>query len=213
MAKVLILGASKGIGSATVRKALDSGFRVRAFARSTHLIRIDDERLEKRRGDALNPLDVENALDGIDVVVQTLGIPTDFGMVLRPVTLFSKATSILVPAMEAKGIRRLITVTGFGAGDSRASIARLQRLPFRLVFGHAYDDKDVQEQIIRDSHLDWTIVRPGVLTNRSNGNGYKVLLSASEWRNGIISRRDVADFLVRTISDNSYIRTTPVLTS
>jgi hypothetical protein len=62
---------------------------------------------------------------------------------------------------------KLICVTGFGAGDSRASISCLQLLPFRFFFGRAYDDKDVQERLIKDSALDWTIARPGVLANGS----------------------------------------------
>ena len=101
--------------------------------------------------------------------------------------------------------------TGFGAGDSRASINCLQLLPFRFFFGRAYDDKDVQERLIKDSALDWTIARPGVLTSGSRTGRYKVLNEPSEWRNGTISRADVADFLVPQIEDHAYLRKTPVL--
>ena len=68
-------------------------------------------------------------------------------------------------------MKRLICVTGFGAGDSRASISCLQRLPFQMVFGRAYADKSVQERLIKDSSLDWTIVRPGVLTTAGEPGG------------------------------------------
>jgi uncharacterized protein YbjT (DUF2867 family) len=102
-------------------------------------------------------------------------------------------------------------VTGFGAGESRASITPLQRLPFQIFLGRAYDDKSVQERLIQESALDWTIARPGVLTGGPQTGSYKILAEASRWRNGIVSRSDVADFLVRQIADRTYIRQAPVL--
>ena len=210
MARVLIIGASKGVGLETTRQALEAGHRVRALSRSVAGNRLSNPNLEKVRGDALESRDIEAALDGMDVVIQALGV-SSLGDLLRPVRLFSDATRILVSAMEAKAMKRLICVTGFGAGDSRASISCLQRLPFQIVFGRAYADKSVQERLIKGSSLDWTIVRPGVLTNGRRTRRYRILDEPSEWRNGIISRADVADFLVRQIEDRIYIRKAPVL--
>jgi putative NADH-flavin reductase len=209
--RVLIIGASKGIGLETTRQALAAGHRVRAFARSADAIRFEDVRLEKFRGDALKAADVEAALEGVDVVIQALGV--GFGDLFRPVRLFSDATRVLVRAMEAKGVKRLIAVTGFGAGDSREAIGLLQSLPFSLVFGRAYDDKSEQERLIRQSSLDWTIARPGVLTDGRRTGRIKILADPSQWRNGTISRADVADFLVRQIEDRTCLRKTPVLVS
>lgn len=127
--------------------------------------------------------------------------------------LFSDATRVLIDAMDAQGVKRLICVTGFGAGDSRESISLLQRLPFQALFGRAYADKSQQERLIRQSALDWTIVRPGVLTNGPRTGRFNILAEASQWRNGMISRTDVADFLVRQIVDRTYFYKTPVLVS
>jgi uncharacterized protein YbjT (DUF2867 family) len=102
-------------------------------------------------------------------------------------------------------------VTGFGAGDSRASIGCLQRLPFQIVFGRAYEDKSVQERLIKKSGLDWTIARPGVLIGGPRTGRFKVLVAASQWRNGIIARSDVAEFLVQQIDDLTYLHKAPVL--
>ncbi|MFZ4382432.1 MAG: NAD(P)-dependent oxidoreductase, partial [Sandarakinorhabdus sp.] len=113
--------------------------------------------------------------------------------------------------MRSQGVKRFICVTGFGAGDSRASISCLQRLPFQIVFGRAYDDKSLQEKLIKESELDWTIARPGVLTSGPRTGRYRIIAEASQWRNGIISRADVAEFLVRQIEDQAYIDKTPVL--
>jgi uncharacterized protein YbjT (DUF2867 family) len=87
----------------------------------------------------------------------------------------------------------------------------LQLLPFRFFLGRAYDDKDVQERLIKGSALDWTVARPGVLTNGSQTGRYKVLIEPSQWRNGTISRADVAGFLVQQIVDRAQVRKTPVL--
>ena len=207
--RVLIIGASKGIGLETTRQALDAGHDVRALARSATAIAVSNPSLEKMPGDALKTEDVEAALVGVDVVIQTLGV--GLGDLFRPVHLFSDATRVLIAAMRSQVVKRLICVTGFGAGDSRASISCLQRLPFQIVFGRAYDDKSLQEQLIKESELDWTIARPGVLTNGPRTSRNRILSEASQWRNGIISQADVAEFLVRQIGDQTYIHKTPVL--
>ena len=207
--RVLIVGASKGIGLETTRQALDAGHDVRALARSATAIAVSNPSLEKIRGDALKTEDLEAALVGMDVVIQNLGV--GLGDLFRPVHLFSDATRVLIAAMRSQGVKRLICVTGFGAGDSRARISCRQQLPFQIVFGRAYDDKSLQEKLIKESELDWTIARPGVLTSGPRTGHYRILAEASQWRNGIISRADVAEFLVRQIGDQAYIRKTPVL--
>ena len=207
--RVLIFGASKGIGLETIRQALDAGHDVRALARSANTIAISNPSLEKIRGNGLKTADVEAAVVGVDVVIQTLGV--GLGELFRPIHLFSDATRILITAMKKQSIKRLICVTGFGAGDSRASISCLQRLPFKVVFGRAYEDKTLQEQLIKESELDWTIVRPGVLTNGPQTGRYQILTEASQWRNGAISRANVADFLVKQIEDRASIGKAPVL--
>jgi uncharacterized protein YbjT (DUF2867 family) len=207
--RILIIGASKGIGLETTRQALQAGHYVRALSRSAAGLSLSDRNLEKVAGDALKPKDVEAALSGVDVVIQTLGV--GFADLFKPVSLFSEATRVLVAAMKAKGVKRLIGVTGFGAGDSSASIGLLQQLPFQIVFGRAYGDKSVQERLIKESGLDWTIARPGVLTNGAPTGRYKVLAQPSQWRNGIIARADVADFLVRQIEDRTLVGQAPVL--
>ena len=211
MSNILVIGASKGIGLATVNGALKAGHRVKAFARSAQRIETSHARLEKVQGDALNLDDVERALDGTDVVIQVLGVSPGPGFIFGPVAVFSEATRLLVPAMEKLGARRLIAVTGFGAGDSKERISCLQKAPFRLIFGRAYDDKSIQERLIRDSNLDWTIVRPVVLTNGPKTGRYKILRDPHQWRNGLISRTDVADFLVNQIDDDTCLRKAPVL--
>jgi hypothetical protein len=101
--------------------------------------------------------------------------------------------------MESQGVKRLICVTGFGAGDSCSSISFLQLVPFRLVFGRAYDDKSVLDDCAA-----------GRTSGRQTGR-YEILDKPSQWRNGMISGSDVAKFLVRQIEDRTYFSKAPVL--
>lgn len=211
MKKVLIIGASSGIGLQATRLALARGLAVRALARSAASIAVSHPNLERYPGSALSHADLSAGLAGVDAVIMTLGIPMGAQLVLGPVTLFSDATRLLIPAMEASGVKRLVCVTGFGAGDSHASIGGLQGLGFRLVFGRAYGDKDIQERLIRASRLEWVIARPGILTNGPLTGRYKILEAPASWRNGLISRADVADFLINAVDGNAYVGKTPVL--
>ena len=211
MRTVLIIGASKGIGLETVRLALKAGHSVRALSRSANAIRLDDPKLEKLDGDALDRDMMERALVGVDAVIQTLGVSPAPELIFSGTRLFSAATRVLVNAMEASGVRRLICVTGFGAGDSRGRGGPLYNARVCLILGRIYADKDAQEWIIRRSRLDWTIVRPTILTDGRRTGAYRVLVDASDWRSGFISRADVADFLVKQIKDASLVHKTPAL--
>jgi putative NADH-flavin reductase len=162
---VLIIGASRGIGLESVKVALKRGHAVRALARSARGIPVDDPRLEKIPGDALHMATVKRALTGVDVVIQSLGLAMGSEGILKRTELFSTATQLLVTAMEEAQVNRLICVTGFGAGDSRRHGGFVYNAAFNLLMGRMYDDKDVQERIIRRSKLDWVIVRPVILTN------------------------------------------------
>jgi putative NADH-flavin reductase len=212
MAKVLIIGASRGIGLETAKAALLAGHNVRALARSAASIPIQNPGLEKVPGNALDSSTIRNVLEGVDVVVQALGVDIAPRSVFERTTLFSQSTRILVDAMKTAGVKRLIAVTGLGAGDSRGHGGMIyDSVVFPLLLKRVYDDKDVQEWIIGSSELDWTIVRPGLLTNRPVTGRYRVLTAAEDWRFGIISRADVADFIVRQIDDRKLIGTTPLL--
>src|SRR5207342_1723586 len=108
VAIVLIIGASRGIGLATVKRALKAGHTVRAMSRSATTIRMDDPHLEKLRGNARDRNAIQRALVGVDAVIQSLGISSDPALIVTGTHLFSFATRILVRAMEASTVRRLI---------------------------------------------------------------------------------------------------------
>ena len=99
---------------------LKAGHSVRALSRSATAIRLHDPKLEKLDGDALDRDTIQRALVGVDAVIQTLGASPAPKLIFSGTRLFSAATRVLVNAMEASAVSRLICVTGFGAGDSGA---------------------------------------------------------------------------------------------
>jgi len=212
MATLLVIGASRGTGLETVKQALAAGHRVRAFARGAASIPLDAPGLEKLAGDALDALSVTRALTGVDAVIQVLGAPKSAQAVLTGTTLFSSATRILIDAMRAGSVRRLVAVTGLGAGDSRGHGGFLyDALMFPLILKRVYDDKDVQEQMIKASGLDWTIVRPGLLTSGPATGRARALTDPKDWQAGSVSRADVAALLVREAIEGRYVGQTPLL--
>src|SRR6516225_11920872 len=94
---------------------------VRALARSARRIPVDHPKLVTITGDALDMATVKGVLTDVDAVIQSLGVSVGPEIIFEPTRLFSKATQLLVNAIEGAGIKRLICVTGLGAGDSRGS--------------------------------------------------------------------------------------------
>lgn len=208
--RITIFGATSGIGRAALEEAVSRSHTVRAFARGADALE-DRPGVERCAGDARDPDDVARALEGADAVIYALGIKESPAMLWREVTLFSDTTPILLDRMARAGLRRLLVVTGFGAGRSKAAMSTLERAGHWALLGRPYADKDRQEAMIMSSDVDWTIARPVILTNSARSGRYRVLRDPSEWRNGLISRADVACYLLDAIEREEDIRSDVVL--
>jgi putative NADH-flavin reductase len=207
--KLLIVGASRGIGRQLLEQALRAGHTVTAMAR--HLEKLPEPRpgLRVMAGDILNASQVHQAVEGQEVVCLTIGI----GITWKPVQVFSQGAENLLAAMAEHGVRRLICITGIGAGDSEGHGGFLYDRIFKpLLLKNIYEDKDRQEALIKASDADWTIVRPAFLTNGPLTGKYRVLTDLTGVTADKISRADVAHFMLAELATNCYVRQTPLLT-
>jgi putative NADH-flavin reductase len=205
--KILIIGATGGTGRILLDKALEQGHQVTALARNPSAVAPRDYRPRVLRGNALDPEAVEAAVAGQDAVLSVLGTRST-----KPTTLFSASTANLVDAMKKHGVRRLVCLTGIGAGDSKGHGGILyDRVLLPFVVRNQYEDKDRQEEIIRRSGLEWVIVRPARLTNKSAKGKYQVFLSGDSYRATTISREDVSAFILAQLSEDHYLHQTPVI--
>jgi hypothetical protein len=113
--------------------------------------------------------------------------------------------------MEKHGVRRLVCITGIGTGDSKGHVGFLyDRIILPFVVKNVYEDKDRQEEAIRQSDLDWVIVRPARLTDEPAKGKYRVFLGGS-YTAKTISRADVAAFMLAQLADDTYVHKTPVI--
>ena len=207
--KLLIIGASRGIGLDLLEQALSAGHEVTALVRNPQSLAVSHENLRVVKGDILDKGSIEKALTGQDAVCVTIGIK----VTRKPISIFSKGTKAVVEAMKNSSCRRLICVTGIGAGDSRGHGGFLYDHVFNPIFLRTiYEDKDRQEKIVRESGLDWVIVRPGFLTNGPRTGKYRALTDLKNVKAGKIARADVADFILREATEMKYKGQTPLLT-
>jgi putative NADH-flavin reductase len=161
-------------------------------------------------GDARDERALRQALKGQDAVVSALGTPAS---PFREVTLLSSATRALVGTMKAEQVSRLVCITGIGAGDSAGHGGCLfEKLIFPLLLRKVYADKNRQEAIIRDSGLNWVLVRPSNLNNKPSSNTIRALTDLSGFHGGTISREDVAKFVVGQMGVATWLHQSPLIT-
>ncbi|WP_292289627.1 NAD(P)-binding oxidoreductase [Marivita sp.] len=209
-APILIMGATSGIGQCAMTEAVGRGLSVRAFGRSADKLE-PHPLVEPFVGDARNPEDVARALKGLRAVVYALGITERLAMLWEEETLFSQTTHVLLDEMGKSDVTRLVVVTGFGAGRSSEAMSWIERTGHRAVLGKPYADKGRQEAMICASDVDWTIVRPVILTKGPRSDKYRVLRDPKAWRNGLISRASVAHYLIDAIEQGLDRRADVVL--
>jgi len=202
--KIVVFGSTGGTGREIVRQALGLGHDVTAFARRPQAIGIAHERLRVVEGDALRQSSVDAAIEGQDGVLSALGSRSLF----RRITLLSESTRYIVGAMERWGVRRLIVESSLGVGDSRGQLGLIGTWVGVGVFlARIYADKERQERIIAGSHLDWTIVRPAMLTNGQQRGVYRSWSGAApKPLASKISRADVAHLMLSILTKTETYR-------
>ncbi|HEU4496141.1 MAG TPA: NAD(P)H-binding protein [Flavobacterium sp.] len=211
---LLILGATGYTGQEILRQALEGQFMVTILVRNTEAIAIQNPKLKIIKGNVLDRETLADALQGQDVVIQALGIGGRGDG--KPNNFVSSATALLVEAMEANNVKRLIALSNIGAGDSIAFQPRFFTrfiLPYFMKWLKIIiDDKNVMEPIIMNSNLQWTIVRcPNIIdkpakqkiTATLDGKGLKLSITKS----------DVAKFIVQQATETRFISQAPSISN
>jgi putative NADH-flavin reductase len=200
--RTLVLGASGGVGRLVVEETVKRRHEVTALVRSPKTLGHLASRIRIVQGDALDASAVEKAVSGQDAVIYALGAGN-----VRHTTLFSDSTRVLLTAMKQHGVRRLICVTGVGAGETKGHGGFLyDRVLYPLFTKGIYADKNKQESLIRESQTDWTIVRPAPFRKDKPPGPLRAVTDVDDVTLRKISRLEVAQFLVDELEQNRYVR-------
>ena len=204
--RVLIIGATGRSGFAVLQRALERGHLVTALARSPEKVTTRDPNLRVMQGDVLNPPSLEPAIGGQDAVVSCLGAGLKGGV-------RSEGTRNVIRAMEGAGVRRLISQSSLGVGESRDNLNMYwKHVMFGLLLRKAYADHGLQERYVRESRLDWTLVRPAALVDGGATGTY--IHGFSPKRKGLdlkVSLDDLAEFVVGELENPAYLHMAPGL--
>ena len=202
--KLLIIGATGGTGQYVVEQALALGHTVKAFVRNQAKIKISHANLKVMQGDVMELATLQMAMQDQEAVICCLGAPAHKAGNLRSV-----GTENLIKAMNEKGVSRLICQSSLGFGDSAILLKNASFFTKNIVVPYllkkTFEEHKIQENLIKQSDLNWTIVRPATLNNGKFTGNYKHGFPYTDTSLKLkISKADVADFLVAQLSSNTY---------
>lgn len=201
--KIVVFGASGRTGLELLMQILARGHEVTAVVRNPGHFKLSYDRLKVVAGDALKPDSFDNALEGKDSVVSTLGV-TGFLNSLQPMTFYRDSTAAIIDRMRANDVRRLVVVSSVGViHDSSTPI--WYRTIVQPLLRHKYADMKAMEAVVAASGLDWTVVRAGQLTDGSLTQQYRIGREGNLANVTKISRGDLADFIAKQADDRALL--------
>ncbi|MFD8493835.1 NAD(P)-dependent oxidoreductase [Amycolatopsis sp. NPDC059657] len=204
--KLTILGATGGVGTHLVRQALAADHHVTAVVRDPSRLAVEPQvRLEVVTAKELDPSTLAPAVTGRDAVISTLGARDR-----RPTTVCANGARAAIAAMREAGVNRYVVVSASGLvtdGDGVFTRSLVKPLLWR-VLRESYRDMQEMEELVRASDLAWTIVRPPRLTAGERTGRIRSSADGNVRGSFSIARADVADYLLRTVADDSLVKAT-----
>jgi putative NADH-flavin reductase len=203
--KIIVFGATGGTGKEIVRQAIDQGHSVTAFVRDAGGIS-PQENLKIVQGEIFDPVAVAAAIEGNRAVLSALGARS-----LKRENVLSRALPNILAGMDEHYIHRIIVL---GAAGALYPAGKYQTGWYKLMIGIAkatllrnpFADQAVQERLLAESGMDFTIVRPPRLNNKSEAGEVRVLPDGLPSGGRQISRADVADFMLQQLTDPRFHR-------
>lgn len=202
--KILVIGATGGTGRCVVDSALKAGHEVTAFVRTPQKFTEQHERLRVAEGDVQQPDTILRAMRGQEAVICALGPAAG----TAPGTLISDGARHIVQAMRQERVRRLVFESGMmvGQGLGLSAINRVLLGIFRMLNRALYEDKVRAENIVRESGLDWVIVRPPKLKHMPGRGNYRVGPALNINLPAGLAHADVADFMVKSATADTHLQ-------
>ena len=218
MKKVAIIGASGRTGKELVEQSIKMGLHPVCLVRDKSKLTFDHNKASIVIGSPIEYNDVIKTIGDCSCVLVALNISRKsdwpWAQVTTPLNLFSECTKNIVKAMDEKGLKRIITVSAWGVGDSYEETNWIFKfLINRTNVGKAYLGHEDQEKLLRNSNLNWTSVRPVGLTN---GKNHKPILIRTKKEHPLklrISRKDVAKFMLDILDDEKYFKSCPSISN
>ena len=206
--KILVFGASGGTGRELVRQGLAAGHQVSAFVRDPASFSATPG-LQVIRGDVFDPEQVATAIQDQDAVFTALGART-----LGPNDLLPKSSANIIAGMKRHGVRRLIVLGAAGAYRDAGKYATpfrrfFLRLLKRTLLKYPFINSAIQQQQVEASGLDYTVVLPPRLTNGPAVGRYRVEFDGLPPHGNTLSRADLAEFMLKQLSDPARVRKAP----
>jgi putative NADH-flavin reductase len=206
--RIVVFGASRGVGLEVVKQALEAGHVVTAFIRSPEKFVLKHANLTVFKGDAMDTAAVEKAMEGKEAVISALG-PT------RPPVPHMMETSAknIVAAMKKHGVHRLVSTTGAGVRqpeDEPKWIDRFISFLLILLAKEVVLDSAENVKTIQTSNLEWTIVRFPRLMDGEHTHTYRVGFVSKD-SGTQISRADGAEFVLKELTEKKWLRKLPLV--
>ncbi|MBF6091770.1 NAD(P)-dependent oxidoreductase [Nocardia cyriacigeorgica] len=198
--RIAIFGATGTLGRHVLERALRQGHEVTILTRDASRVASTHDNLRVLEGDVLDPAAVDGAVAGQEAVLICLGNG-------RKGVVRAEGTRTVIEAMRRNGVKRLICQSTLGVGDSRDNLNFLWKyVLFGLVLRPAYNDHVRQEEHVRASDLDWTIVRPSAFTDGPATGTYRQGFTGNEAGLSLkISRADIAEFMLDQLTDRTSL--------
>ena len=203
--KIVVFGASGRTGILTVYQALEKGHQVTAFARKTSSVTIQHRNLKIIQGDILQYESVSLAVEGQDAVISTLGVESR-----KYTTVLSDGTRNIIRAMNDLNVKRLICMSSAGILGDDAGFW-FGKIIMPLLLKQVFEDKKRQAKLIQESNLEWVILRPVGLTQAPKTGKYQINEKIPS--SSTIPRADVADFMLKLLTDKKYDGKMPAISS
>lgn len=214
--KILILGITGRTGSLVAEEAIKRGHKVVGIARDRSRVKVTDAEIIV--GTPYDYETVKKAIDGCDSVISTLSnFPVSqglFGKIKGPLDSMSVSIRNSIKLMEDKGIKRIVVMTAHGVGDSVKQLPGFFKLMIKITnIKYAYADHAVQENVLENSALEWTVVRPVGLNDKNDNLSILVNLNNQGTIKSMISRNAVAHFIIDCIEKQQYIKQKPAISN